>query len=98
MQTATSAHVCTQQINDTPPSNWVGHLIPAAKRYDSTAEDHNTLCAGDFYCWETQPGDDLFQCGWRHEGKRSGTPHLWNCHLAQRSGRHIWRSTEPANA
>ena len=82
-----------QQIDDTPPSNWVGHLVPAAKHYDSSADIHNTPGLSDFYCWKEQPKDELFQCGERHQGKRSGTPHLWTCHLAQRSGRHIWRAT-----
>lgn len=88
-----SAHVCTPQINDTPPNNWVGHLIPAAKRYDSTAKIHNSANCSDFFSWKTQPHDGLPQCGERHQGKNNGTPHLWNCHLAQRSGRHIWRAT-----
>lgn len=82
-----------QQIDDTPPSNWVGHLIPAAKRYDSSADIHNSPGLSDFYCWKEQPNDELFQCGERHQGKRGGTAHLWTCHLAQRSGRHIWRAT-----
>lgn len=81
-----------QLIDDTPPSNWVGHLVPAAKHYDSSADIHNTPGLSDFYCWKEQPKDELFQCGERHQGKRSGTPHLWTCHLAQRSGRHIWRA------
>lgn len=82
-----------QQIDDTPPVNWVGHLIPAAKRYDATATEHDLNKFSDDYFWRTTFYDPHWQLGHRHAGVKRDAPHCWIVHLRQQIGRITW-STE----
>lgn len=84
------AHVCTTEV---PPANWVGHLIPAARRTDKTAKHHSYSELSDFYDWSCSETDELLQCGSRHTDNPNGTPHLWNVHLQKEIDQRHWSVT-----
>ena len=88
-ETKDCAHVCTTEV---PPANWVGNLIPAARRYDATADKHGLKHYSDDLFWRISPDDNFWQHGERHSGQYTGRAHLWLLHLRQKIGQHIWHT------
>lgn len=84
------AHVCTTEV---PPANWVGNLIPAARRYDKCAAHQSIAELSDHYAWRTHDADASTQYGNRHQNIRGNTPHLWNVRLEKGTDQRIWRTT-----
>lgn len=83
-----------QQVDDTSPCNWVGHITDGKRCSDGSAHYHHERSFSGFYAWRDSQTGVTVHSGERHAYHDIyGHPNLWLVRISEAFKGRTWETT-----